>query len=66
MKAILSIIHADGCGIRFANETLFCSSFAKAALFVFLNDPSTVDNTQGRGLVDDLELSYLKLSVFCN
>ena len=26
------------------------------SLFFLINDPSTVDNTQGRGLVDDLEL----------
>ena len=32
------------------------SSFARAALFVFLSDPSAVNNTQGRGPDDSGEL----------
>ena len=55
-RAIASIIHAGGCGITSANETLFCSSFARAALFVFLNDPSAVDTPRKGALVDDVEL----------
>ena len=43
-------------GSRLRMKHFFFNSFARAAFFVFLNDPSAVDNTQGRGLVDDLEL----------
>ena len=48
-RAIASIIQDDGWGITSANETLFCSSFARAALFVFLNDPAAVDNDHRSG-----------------
>ena len=58
------ITHADGCGITSAAGTLFCSSFSKAILFVFLHDdPSAVDNAQEGPLVDDLELPSFE--VFC-
>ena len=58
------ITHADGCGITSAAGTLFCSSFFKAILFVFLHDdPSAVDNAQEGPLVDDLELPSFE--VFC-
>ena len=46
-KHILSIMHAGGNGIDSTGATLLSTCLAKVDLFVFLREPSQLDNTQG-------------------